>query len=163
MTTKATEGHVAGSTVMGRSLGLVSVAALALAAAWACGPSSHGGGGAVEPSEADASPAEATVEETPDANLTPAAVRSWEVYAGELKLLDIRDEPGLIIDTTAPPPPPVPGWVPPRHPFLTASCGGDPLLCSRAGTLLRESQSTDEFLDQLRAEGWRVEAAAPAP
>ena len=89
------------------------------------------------------------------------AERRWVVYADDLRLLEISDTPGFLVDSTAPPPPP--GVDPARHPFLTAGCGGDPLLCSRAGNLLRESTTLPEFLDRLGAEGWRVEeVTAPA-
>jgi hypothetical protein len=115
---------------------------------------------------------ETTVEPPPEASAAdagPAAPdplapeRRWVVYAGELRLLEISDRPGIIVDSTAPPPPPVPGATPTTHPFLTAGCGGDPLLCSRAGVLLRESTSLPEFLDKLRGEGWRVEEVPAAP
>ncbi|MBN1772846.1 MAG: hypothetical protein JXB32_16365 [Deltaproteobacteria bacterium] len=90
------------------------------------------------------------------------AERHWVVYVDELRLMEISDTPGILVDGNAPPPPP--GVEPGRHPFLTAACGGDPLLCSRAGTLLRESTTLPEFLEKLRAEGWRVEeTTVPAP
>jgi hypothetical protein len=136
-----------------------------LAASWlplpSCRPAA-GGGGVADPGTVDAAAAEAAGEGTTDAATAPAAERTWVVYAGETKLLDISDVPGMILDTTAPPPPPSAGWQPPRHPFLTATCGGDALACSRAGTLLRESVSLDEFLAKLRAEGWCVEQVGGA-
>jgi hypothetical protein len=89
-----------------------------------------------------------------------APERRWVVYVGELRLLEISDTPGIIVDTNAPPPPP--GVEPARHPFLTAACGGDALLCSRAGNLLRESTSLPEFLGKLQGEGWRVEEVGAA-
>ena len=82
-------------------------------------------------------------------------VRRWRVWVGDRPLLEISDRPGHIIDTSAPPPPP--GSTPATHPFLTAACGGDPMLCSRAGQILRESESLEEFLEALEDEGWRVE------
>jgi hypothetical protein len=131
-----------------------------LAASWlpltSCRPAA-GGGGVADPGAVDATVAEAAGEGTTDAATAPAAERTWVVYAGETKILDISDVPGTILDTTAPPPPPSASWQPPRHPFLAATCGGDALACSRAGTLLRESLSLDEFLAKLRAEGWCVE------
>jgi hypothetical protein len=86
----------------------------------------------------------------------PEPERHWVVWADDIRLLEISNRPGAIIDTSAPPPPP--GAPPPvPHPFLSAACGGDPLLCSRAGVILRASASLEEFLAALAAEGWRVE------
>jgi hypothetical protein len=82
---------------------------------------------------------------------------AWEAR-GEGVVISITDGPGVLMDTSAPPPPP--GSQPSMHPFLGAACGGDPLACSRAGNLLRESHSTAEFLDRLRAAGYEI---APAP
>lgn len=81
--------------------------------------------------------------------------RSWRVWVGERPLLEISDRPGPIRDTSAPPPPP--GSTVAIHPFLSAACGGDPMLCSRAGEILRASDSLDAFLEALDDEGWRVE------
>jgi hypothetical protein len=92
----------------------------------------------------------------------PEPERHWVVWADDIRLLEISNRPGAIIDTTAPPPPPVPGAPPPQpHPFLGAACGGDPLLCSRAGVILRASTSLEGFLAALAAEGWRVEETTP--
>jgi hypothetical protein len=102
---------------------------------------------------------------TPAPDVAPAEPepeRHWVVWADDIRLLEISNRPGAIIDTTAPPPPPVPGAPPPQpHPFLGAACGGDPLLCSRAGVILRASTSLEEFLAALAAEGWRVEETTP--
>ena len=100
---------------------------------------------------------------TPPTPTPPPAPRTWVVWAGELRLIEISNRPGPIVDSTAPPPPPSDAGPIPPHPFLTAGCGGDPLLCSRAGELLRASRSLDEFLAALAAEGWRVEETTAAP
>lgn len=89
-----------------------------------------------------------------------APERRWQVFSGDLRFLDISSIPGFVIDTNAPPPPPNRPR-PPRHPFLSASCGGDVMLCVRAGELLRASTSLDEFLAKLAAEGWRVVKIQP--
>ena len=111
---------------------------------------------------ASASTSTATEDAAPAPSAAPARERRWKVYADDMPLLDISDTPGLIVDAHAPPP--LPGQVPPKHPFLSASCFGDVMLCSQAGTLLRASKSLDEFLAKLAAEGFRVEeVAAEAP
>ena len=93
----------------------------------------------------------------------PSTPRTWVVWADDLRLIEISDRPGPIVDSTAAPPLPSPAGPPPPHPFPTAGCGGDPLLCSRAGELLRASRSLEEFLAALAAEGWRVEETTAAP
>lgn len=80
----------------------------------------------------------------------------WEAKRGPASL-SITNQPGIVVDTNAPPPPP--GNPPAQHPFLGASCSGDALGCSEAGTLLRASTSTADFLDRLRKAGFQV---APA-
>ena len=69
-------------------------------------------------------------------------------------VITISAEPGLVVDSTAPPPPP--GYPAPTNPYLSATCGGDALGCSEAGTLLRAARSAREFADSLRKNGFVV-------
>ncbi len=88
----------------------------------------------------------------PTAQSTVAG-RRFVAVRGQAQL-DITDGPGILVDTNAPPPPP--GQAPAKHPFLGASCGGDPLGCSEARGLLMSSSSTDDFVARLRAAGFVV-------
>lgn len=77
----------------------------------------------------------------------------YEVWHGDDLALLITDEPGVIVSELAPPPPP--GTELERHPFLSLTAR----LAEEEGDLrdlLDESASTGEFLDRLRAAGYRV-------
>ncbi|MGZ3477390.1 MAG: hypothetical protein ACXWUG_28370 [Polyangiales bacterium] len=80
--------------------------------------------------------------------------KKFKIYRGETLELDVTDTPGPLVSTSAPPP--VPGSPPPKpHPFLSASA----YVAADEGALralLDESHSTAEFLDKLRARGYRV-------
>jgi hypothetical protein len=82
--------------------------------------------------------------------------RRWRVYDGPTLILEVSDVPGAIVDTVAPPPP---GLKPTYHAFLSASAYSAPH-GGRLNTLLKESSGLDDFLERLRAAGFRVE---PAP
>ena len=69
-------------------------------------------------------------------------------------VITVSSQPGPIVDTTAPPPPP--GSPAPSSPYLSASCAGDALGCSEAGTLLRAARSAQDFVDALRKHGYSV-------
>lgn len=69
-------------------------------------------------------------------------------------VITISDQPGPVVDTTAPPPPP--GYPAPTNPYLSATCGGDAVGCSEAGTLLRAARSARELADSLRKAGFAV-------
>lgn len=81
------------------------------------------------------------------------APRRFEITRGQTRLA-IVDQPGVLIDDNAPPPPP--GTGPSSHPFLSGSCGGDPVGCSEARALLEASHSTDEFIAKLAGAGFAV-------
>ena len=86
------------------------------------------------------------------------AVRHFQVFKGEVLVLEIADTPGPLISTAAPPPPP--GAKLARHPFLSASA----YVATeedRLRRLLDASHSTDEYLDKLRAADYRVVELAP--
>lgn len=69
-------------------------------------------------------------------------------------VITLSDQPGPVVDTTAPPPPP--GYPAPTNPYFSATCGGDALGCSEAGTLLRAARSARELADSLRRNGFTV-------
>ncbi|HEU4411435.1 MAG TPA: hypothetical protein VFS43_39655 [Polyangiaceae bacterium] len=94
-----------------------------------------------------------------DAGPAKAPPRRWAVSRNGKVFLRLTDEPGRIIDTNAPPPPP--DAIPPPHPFLSGTCGGEIVACSKAGELLRASSSTKEFLAKLRAAGFDVRELEP--
>jgi hypothetical protein len=90
---------------------------------------------------------------TPPQHQQPAAVRHWRVYDGDVAILEIIDEPG-ILTSTAPPPP---DGYRATHPFLT----GHALSAAhedRLRTLLLAANSTDEFVRALEQAGFRVVA-----
>jgi hypothetical protein len=80
--------------------------------------------------------------------------KRFEVYRGDTLELDVTDTPGPLVSTSAPPP--VPGAPSPKpHPFLSASAH----VAADEGALralLDQSHSTAEFLEKLRAAGYRV-------
>ena len=68
--------------------------------------------------------------------------------------LQLRNQPGSLIDENAPPPPPDAAQAP--HPFVSGNCGGDALGCAEARQLLEQSSSTEDFVRRLRAAGFSV-------
>jgi hypothetical protein len=86
----------------------------------------------------------------------PRRFRLWR--DGRLAL-EVADEPGILVSTSAPPP--LPGQGPATHPFATATAyvaewEGE------LGTLLREAPDLDTFLAQAVALGYTVdEVGAP--
>jgi hypothetical protein len=89
--------------------------------------------------------------------LTQHRPRAFDAEKDPVKI-HVIDTPGQLTDSTAPPP--LPGQKPATNPFLTASCFGDPLGCSKAGDILSQSTSTDDFLARLTKAGFTV---TPAP
>jgi hypothetical protein len=84
--------------------------------------------------------------------MTPVA-NHYTVLADDVAVLQIVDEPGPLISTSAPPP--LPGQEPPPHQFLTATA----LVATeehRLRQILLESTSTDDYLERLRAGGYTV-------
>lgn len=68
--------------------------------------------------------------------------------------VELEEGGGILVDSNAPPPPP--GSTPPRHPTLHGSCGGDPLACSEAGTVVRRATTLSEVRDGLEPLGFTV-------
>ncbi len=83
----------------------------------------------------------------------PRTVRHWRVYDGELAILEMSDEPGVLMSTAMPPP----GAKPVTHPFLSATAL-DAMHENKLRELLMASSSVDEFLRALEAAGFRVVA-----
>ncbi len=71
--------------------------------------------------------------------------------------VELEEGGGILVDSNAPPPPP--GSTPPRHPTLHGSCGGDPLACSEAGTVVRRATTLDEVRAGLEPLGFTVTIA----
>jgi hypothetical protein len=78
---------------------------------------------------------------------------TYHVFAGDLLVLEVRDEPGILISVTAAPPPP--GTPPTMHPFLTAAAYV-PEHEGILGDALDRSTSFDQFIAELVALGYRV-------
>jgi hypothetical protein len=71
--------------------------------------------------------------------------------------VELEEGGGILVDSNAPPPPP--GGAPPRHPTLHGSCGGDPLACSEAGSVVRRATTLDEVRAGLEPLGFTVTIA----
>lgn len=80
----------------------------------------------------------------------------WHVFKDDRLVLEVRDVPGPIVSTSAPPP--LPGQAPTVHPFLAASAF-DPSTEGELGGILRSASSLEGFLEALRDAGFRVEDA----
>ena len=85
-----------------------------------------------------------------------AGPRQFRLYRDGRLALDIRNEPGILVSTSAPPP--LPGHEPATHPFATgtayvAEWEGE------LGTMLRAATSMEDFLEAARAAGYEVRAA----
>lgn len=78
---------------------------------------------------------------------------TYEVYAGEDRVLEIADTPGALVSISAPPPPP--GVEPPPHPFLSATAYVATEE-SRLREILNGSASTSDYVERLRAAGYTV-------
>lgn len=78
-------------------------------------------------------------------------VSAWSIYDGEILILTVRDEPGVITSTA-----PLPRGVQPlRHPFLSAAAreaGHE----SQLKQILDAATDTEDFLARLKAAGFRV-------
>jgi hypothetical protein len=84
--------------------------------------------------------------------LTPP--RRYTVYRGSEKVLEITDAPGPLISKQAPPP--AAGQATALHPFLSATAYV-PEEETRLRDALNQSRSLPEYLEALRAMGFRVE------
>jgi hypothetical protein len=82
--------------------------------------------------------------------------KRYVVYRGSEKVLEITDAPGPLISKLAPPP--APGQTAELHPFLSATAYV-PEQVARLRDALNQSRSLWEYLDALRAMGFRVEEA----
>jgi hypothetical protein len=82
--------------------------------------------------------------------------KRYVVYRGSEKVLEITDAPGPLISKLAPPP--AAGQAPVLHPFLSATAYV-PEEEERLRDALNQSRSLSEYLDALRAMGFRVEEA----
>ncbi len=130
------------------------------------------GGGASPPSEAASTPEGAERAAAAEANETPAAAqapaesepasgtstpppvpRRLVATRGRARV-ELEEGTGFLVDATAPPPPP--GTPPGSHPTLHGSCGGDPLSCSEAGTVVRRARTLDEARAGLEGLGFAV-------
>ena len=79
--------------------------------------------------------------------------RSARVYRGSAAVLEVTDQPGPLLSRMAPPP--LPGEQPTWHPFLS----GIALVAAEEGEIgdiLESCRSYDEFIDLLKARGFRV-------
>jgi hypothetical protein len=72
--------------------------------------------------------------------------------------VELEEGGGILVDSNAPPPPP--GSTPPRHATLHGSCGGDPLACSEAGTVVRRATTLEEVRAGLEPLGFTVDHRA---
>lgn len=80
--------------------------------------------------------------------------KRYVVYRGSEKVLEISDAPGPLISKLAPPP--AVGQAAALHPFLSATAYL-PAEEARLRDALNQSRSLSEYLDALRAMGFKVE------
>jgi hypothetical protein len=97
----------------------------------------------------EASPAQGTSTPTP-------SPRRLIATRGRARV-ELEEGGGILVDSNAPPPPP--GSTPPRHATLHGSCGGDPLACSEAGTVVRRATTLEEVRAGLEPLGFTVTIA----
>ena len=84
----------------------------------------------------------------------PDAPRRYRLFRDGRLALEVVDEPGILVSTSAPPP--LPGQSPVMHPFATATAyvaewEGE------LGGLLRGAPDLDSFLDEAASRGYEVE------
>ena len=84
--------------------------------------------------------------------------KRYDVYWGEELVLQIVDEPGLLVSRVAPPPPP--GTALPMHPFLSATALV-PEHEERLREVLDSSSSLTEYLSELASLRYTVVEVAP--
>jgi hypothetical protein len=85
--------------------------------------------------------------------VSPQQPRHWRVFDGDLAILEVSDQPGVITSTAMPPP----DAKPVMHPFLSASAL-DASHEDKLRTLLVAATNLDEFLRSLEGAGYRVVA-----
>ena len=106
--------------------------------------------------------------------MTHRDIRHFVVYLGEVPVLEVRDNPGTLRSSAAPPPepdePPPPPPGPPGvaadepspggHPFIDAQAY-DPVTEGRLRALLDESSSFDDYLARLLDAGFDIASRQP--
>lgn len=88
----------------------------------------------------------------------PDAPRRYRLTRDGRLALEVVDQPGILVSTSAPPP--LPGTSPATHPFATATAyvaewEGE------LGTMLREAPDLDAFLAEAASRGYTVEQVDP--
>jgi hypothetical protein len=83
----------------------------------------------------------------------PATPRRFRLYREGRLALEIRDQPGIMVSTSAPPP--LPGRGPVTHPFATATAYVAEWE-GQLGAMLRGAPSFDAFLDEVAAAGYEI-------
>ena len=89
----------------------------------------------------------------------PAAPRRYRLWREGRLALELTDQPGILVSTSAPPP--IPGQGPVTHPFATATAHVAEWE-GQLGTLLREAADLDEFLAAVGVLGYTVEEVESA-
>lgn len=79
---------------------------------------------------------------------------AYRLYLGDDLVLDVSDEPGILVSTSAPPP--LPGQGPVTHPFATATFFSA-VSEGELGALLRNAPDLPTFLAEAAESGYRVE------
>ena len=79
---------------------------------------------------------------------------AYQLFHGDELVLEVRDEPGILVSTSAPPP--LPGQGPVTHPFATASFHSA-VTEGELGAMLRDAPDLETFLETARGAGYRVE------
>jgi hypothetical protein len=87
------------------------------------------------------------------------APRRYRLWRDGRLALEVADEPGILVSTSAPPP--LPGQGPATHPFATATAHVAEWE-GELGTLLRGSKDLDAFLAAATSIGYTVEEVEPA-
>ncbi|HSL34486.1 MAG TPA: hypothetical protein VK871_12595 [Candidatus Limnocylindrales bacterium] len=86
--------------------------------------------------------------------MTDETPRHLLVYRDDRLVLDLWDRPGALVSLSGPPP--IPGSEPVTHPFASATFM-TPETEGELGEHLRCAETLDEFLDDIRRHGYRVE------
>lgn len=81
----------------------------------------------------------------------------YRIYRDDEHVLDLRDEPGILLSTSAPPP--LPGHGPVTHPFATATFYSAATE-GELGAMLRSAPDLGSFLAAVESAGYRVEKLA---
>ncbi|OGO58121.1 MAG: hypothetical protein A2V85_04515 [Chloroflexi bacterium RBG_16_72_14] len=85
--------------------------------------------------------------------------RRYRLWRDGRLALELVNEPGILVSTSAPPP--IPGRGPVTHPFATATAHVAEWE-GQLGTLLREAADLDEFLTEVAVLGYTVEEVESA-